>query len=153
MSASTPTRPTRPCAAEIARERWRDPPDAACYRAGMSDEPDYDPKAVRVELERRRAELVALDETSRDSRGTVTLDQQSVGRLSRMDALQGQAMARAGQARAEAELQRIAAALRRLDGDDYGYCLRCDEPVAAGRLEADPSATLCIHCAEHADRH
>lgn len=114
---------------------------------------DIDIEALRARLLARREQLTEDRAQREAAASTVELDQTRTGRLTRMDALQGQAMARAGQARAEAELQRIAAALRRLDGEDYGYCLRCDEPVAAGRLEADPSATLCIHCAELADRH
>ena len=78
---------------------------------------------------------------------TVVLDQSSVGRLSRMDALQGQAMAQASQRRRVDQLRRIAAALARIDSGDYGYCLDCDEEIAPGRLAGDPAVTLCIECA------
>ncbi len=118
----------------------------------MSDEPDYDPAEVRAALERQRAELLELDESSRDARGTVTLDQQSVGRLSRMDALQGQAMAKAAGRRREAAIQRIDAALARLDSGDYGYCVSCDEPIGTKRLASDPAVPTCVTCAAGARR-
>lgn len=125
------------------RERF----DSSCYSGIMSDEPQFDEKAVRAELLRRREELLTLDETSRESRNPVTLDQQSVGRLSRMDALQGQAMALETNRRREAEIKRIDAALERLDSGDYGYCLSCDEPIAPKRLEFDPATPTCVDCA------
>lgn len=75
------------------------------------------------------------------------LDQQSVGRLSRMDALQVQAMAKAEQVRRDTRLQRVNAALKRLDDDIFGECVRCGEIIDDKRLDADPAATLCIACA------
>ncbi|MFQ5622358.1 MAG: TraR/DksA family transcriptional regulator [Paracoccaceae bacterium] len=94
----------------------------------------------------RLAELAALSEVSEDSRGTVTLDQQSVGRLSRMDALQQQAMASATEARRERERQSLRAALQRLDAGEFGYCETCGEDIARKRLQLNPAATRCIDC-------
>lgn len=98
-----------------------------------------------------RDELLQVEESSREAASTVELDQTRVGRLSRMDALQGQAMSKATQQRRQIELQRIATALRRIESGDYGYCLECDEEIAPARLEIDPAATLCINCASKKD--
>ena len=94
-----------------------------------------------------QAGLSALQDTGDEATKVVELDQTSVGRLSRMDALQGQAMSRERGRRRSLELQKIAAALRRIDAGGYGYCLACDEPIAPQRLELDPAVTLCIDCA------
>ena len=102
---------------------------------------------MRSVLEDRLAVLRAAGESTADSRAPVELDQQSVGRLSRMDALQVQAMAQASETRRRDEVRRIEAALARIDADDYGYCLRCGDDIAPARLEADPTATVCITCA------
>ncbi len=104
-------------------------------------------RIIREKLLARRDELHTLSDISAEARDTVELDQQSVGRLSRMDALQQQAMARANDRQRIAELNRIDAALRRLDEDDYGYCLECGEDIAEKRLDIDPAASLCIRCA------
>ena len=96
----------------------------------------------------RRKDLEALLKTGSDSAKTVELDQSRVGRLSRMDALQSQAMQQENNRRRDQELKRIASALQRIAEDDYGYCLRCDQPIAEPRLEYDPSVTLCIQCAK-----
>jgi DnaK suppressor protein len=88
-----------------------------------------------------------MAQTGREAAGVVELDQSKVGRLSRMDALQAQAISQERERRREQELQRIVAALQRIDSGDYGYCLECDEPIAQPRLELDPAVTLCIQCA------
>ncbi|HEY5791443.1 MAG TPA: TraR/DksA C4-type zinc finger protein [Gammaproteobacteria bacterium] len=108
--------------------------------------------ALRTQLIARRAEIENLDATTSDAASTVELDQARVGRLSRMDALQGQAMAQETLRRHKLERNRIDAALRRIDDGSFGDCLGCGEPIAAARLAADPSATLCLECAERAER-
>lgn len=106
-----------------------------------------DHEAARKLLLERRDELTALSEMSADSRDAVALDQQSVGRLSRMDAMQAQAMAKASERQRRAELSRIDAALRRIDQDEYGDCLKCGEEIAPERLRVDPAAAFCVDCA------
>jgi DnaK suppressor protein len=102
---------------------------------------------MRDRLLKLRAELQAIAETADESAAVVELDQTKVGRLSRMDALQAQAMAKASGERREQMLRKIEAALKRIDNDEYGYCRECDEPINPKRLEFDPTAVLCIDCA------
>lgn len=117
----------------------------------MSTRKDIDREALRAKLLARRAELEADDAATAEDRAPVSLDQQAVGRLSRMDALQVHAMAEATHERRLAELKRIAAALARMDDGDYGYCVACDAKIAAKRLELDPAVPTCIKCAEKAE--
>ncbi len=98
-------------------------------------------------LQAEAATLVHAQAETRDNRAPVTLDQQSVGRLSRMDAMQQQAMAQAQDARRTARLRAIEAALKRLAGDDFGYCDACGEFIGLPRLTLDPTLTRCIGCA------
>lgn len=100
-------------------------------------------------LIKMRDELDALSVISAESRKPVELDQTSVGRLSRMDALQGQAMQLETERRRDIERQRINAALERIETGEYGYCTICDEDIALKRLENDPSAPNCIDCQRH----
>jgi DnaK suppressor protein len=104
-------------------------------------------KQARETLIARREELESLSEGSAEARETVTLDQASVGRLSRMDAIQQQAMAQATERQRAVEISRIGKALERLDEDEYGICAECGEDVSEKRLEIDPAATHCIKCA------
>ena len=115
---------------------------------------DSSPDLERVKrrlLERRDA-LLEVAESGEEAEGTVTLDQSRVGRLSRMDALQAQAMAKESGRRRRLELQRIGAALKRIEDGEYGYCLTCGEEIAEDRLTVDPSASQCIDCADKSER-
>ncbi len=100
---------------------------------------------LRGLLEAEQANLeaqLADDDASRP----VELDQQSVGRVSRVDAIQQQQMALAGRQQAERQLQLVRRALARCEREEYGYCLQCGEPIAAARLEAQPFVELCLEC-------
>ncbi len=92
-------------------------------------------------------EIEALSAQAKDNRKPVALDQQSVGRLSRMDSLQVQAMDQAAEQQRRKSIIRIDAALGRLEAGDFGYCASCDDPIAKKRLDFDPSTPLCINCA------
>jgi DnaK suppressor protein len=94
-----------------------------------------------------RRELESIAASSGDSAAVVELDQSKVGRLSRMDAMQAQAMAQASGQRREAMLRNIEAALNRIDDGSYGLCRDCDEPINPKRLEFDPTTLRCIECA------
>lgn len=102
---------------------------------------------ARKALLARQEALAQEDAANADSRDTVELQQDSVGRLSRMDALQQQAMAQATERRRGAERARIKAALERIDEGEWGYCLNCGEEIAEARLRHDPSIPTCIKCA------
>ena len=101
----------------------------------------------RARLEAERAALDAEDSLGAEGQKTVELDQSAVGRLSRMDALQGQAMAKATGARRAARRQRIAAALARMEVGEFGFCTECGEEIAPARLDLDPTVPSCIGCA------
>lgn len=107
---------------------------------------------ARGRLLELQAELEAATEDAEGSAAIVELDQSKVGRLSRMDAMQAQAMAKASGQRREATLRRIGAALKRLDDGDYGLCTECDEPINPKRLDVDPTLLLCIDCASRTEK-
>jgi DnaK suppressor protein len=93
-------------------------------------------------------ELLGVTQSAKDLSRPVDLDQTSIGRLSRMDAMQNQAMALESKRRREIQLNRIRAALERLKEGEYGYCAVCDEEINIRRLEFDPANPFCVTCAE-----
>lgn len=103
-------------------------------------------------IETQIAELIDLSEESREAQAPVELDQTRQGRLSRMDAMQGQAMARATDARRRQQISALKAALARIDAGEFGECMECAEPIAAARLASNPAITLCIDCASARER-
>lgn len=102
---------------------------------------------LRARLQGLRLELEQEERDSASDRSPVELDQTSVGRLSRMDEMQVQAMALAVQSRRKSELARVIAALERIDSDEFGFCDTCGEEIAPARLEHNPAVTTCIGCA------
>ncbi len=106
---------------------------------------------MRERLLTLKGELLSIAASSEDSSAVVELDQSKVGRLSRMDAMQAQAMAQASSLRREATIRKIDAALKRLDDGGFGICRSCDEPINPKRMAFDPTATQCIDCAELAE--
>ncbi|MEQ9348206.1 MAG: TraR/DksA family transcriptional regulator [Thalassospira sp.] len=115
----------------------------------MTDRKDIDLAGLRVRLEERRADILAHSEHSENHRKPVELDQQAVGRLSRMDALQNQQMHLEQERRRAAELSRIEKTLTRMENDAYGHCHNCGDPIETKRLEFDPTTPLCVECANH----
>ena len=106
-----------------------------------------DIKRLRQSIMNEIADLDRLRGQARDSCAPVPLDQQPVGRLSRMDAMQQQAMQIANDARRQQRHTALLAALKLMDAGDYGYCQKCDEMIGVGRLMIDPAVTLCVDCA------
>jgi DnaK suppressor protein len=103
---------------------------------------------LRGLLEAERGDLLHLMSDSAGRTSTVELDPAREGRVSRVDALQQQNMAKAGRRRAESKLERIEAALERLAADPemFGWCPDCGEPIPWRRLCAVPESVLCVPC-------
>jgi DnaK suppressor protein len=95
-----------------------------------------------------RDELASIGQAESDAKHPVELDQSRVGRLSRMDALQVQAMSVESFRRKKLQRQRVEAALTRIAKDEFGLCLECGEEINPKRLEFDPTFLVCIDCAE-----
>jgi DnaK suppressor protein len=104
-------------------------------------------EAIRARLRAERAALEQASAGTAELRAPVDADEQSVGRLSRMDSLQVQAMALATEERRRQRIARIDAALKRLDQGRYGECVVCGEAIAPKRLELDPAVPTCVRCA------
>ena len=102
---------------------------------------------LTTELRDLRGELQSTLEPLKDAARTVDLDE-PIGRLTRVDALQQQSMAKANRQSTQVRLQQVAAALKRAAVGNYGYCLDCDEPIGLARLQVRPEAFLCITCQE-----
>ena len=75
----------------------------------------------------------------------VSLDE-PIGRLSRMDAMQQQQMAKANRDAHRVTLARVNAALRRLEEKTFGECVECGEYIPEPRLRARPEAPFCVNC-------
>jgi DnaK suppressor protein len=116
----------------------------------MTKRKDINLQALKKKLLAHRQDILNDAASSEASRQPVQLDQTSIGRLSRIDSIQFQSMALETDRRRQVELQQIKAALKRIDEDDFGECKICGAFIKAMRLEINPSATICIDCANRA---
>lgn len=114
----------------------------------MAKKTKTDVKALKKRLKEMRKLVEELSQVTEEARQPVVLDQTSVGRLSRMDALQTQAMQLETERRRSIEILRIDAALQRISEGEFGYCLSCGIEIEPKRLNNDPTAPTCFDCAE-----
>ena len=99
---------------------------------------------------RLEAELAEIDNLSTENAAwsaPVELDQQSVGRVSRIDAMQAQAMAQAVERRRGIRRVALQQAMKRIAEGEFGYGIDCGEDIAPGRLDVDPAFATCVRCA------
>jgi DnaK suppressor protein len=109
-------------------------------------------KEIEARLHAMQRGLLAEKERAAEDIAPVELDQSRVGRLSRMDDIQRQAMAQELDRRRDVQLQRIEGAFQRLENDTYGLCSKCGKTINERRLEFDPTVFFCIDCAQRAER-
>ena len=100
----------------------------------------------RQDLERELSRLKRSMGASERASEVVELDQTAVGRLSRMDSLQSQSMAKSLQEREQVTLALILEALRRVEEGAYGLCVDCGSPISIGRLTVFPESRECAVC-------
>ena len=98
-------------------------------------------------LRKKLEDLLQASAATVNDRKPVELDQQSVGRLSRMDAMQQQAMAAAQDSRRHGRIRAVEAAIQRIDAEEFGWCDSCGEFIGQRRLELDPTIMRCRDCA------
>ena len=94
------------------------------------------------ELER----LVGEKDKAGDDVAPVSPDK-AIGRLSRLDSMQIQEMAKDAQRRREKRIQDLRKALERMDAGIYGTCDKCSEWIDYERLKVQPEAVICGACA------
>ncbi len=98
-------------------------------------------------ISRRLVEIETELQDLEQSTETISPDV-SIGRLSRLDAMQHQQIALSEKRRIEEERNRLHEAQRRLIAGTYGNCLLCGGLIATERLEIQPAAVSCVPCAQ-----
>jgi len=72
----------------------------------------------------------------------------SIGRVSRMDAINNKSVVEAALRQAESKLAGLKYALTKVDSPDFGTCQRCQNPIPVKRLLLMPQSRYCVHCAQ-----
>ncbi len=106
---------------------------------------------VLFALKHLQKEVLASLELGEASCSTVELDQNKVGRLSRMDAMQQQAMNLASQQVLRQRLIDINKAIEAVNEGDYGFCHECGNTISAERLSIKPETLWCVSCMQKSE--
>lgn len=106
----------------------------------------------RAALDQLKLDLKSQLAANANAAKPVELDQTAVGRISRVDAMQHQAMAQATRQAMLIQVQQCDAALQAIARGEYGVCRKCDAPIGIKRLTVKPEAPFCLSCQGAADR-
>ena len=71
----------------------------------------------------------------------------SIGRVSRMDAINNKSVVDAALRTKRAKLTKLKVALNKIDDDNFGNCAMCNNPIQPMRLMFMPESTRCVRCA------
>lgn len=71
----------------------------------------------------------------------------SIGRVSRMDAINNKSVNEASLRQAEIKLGNLKRVLDRFGTEDFGVCLKCKQSIPVGRILIRPQSLLCVNCA------
>jgi len=105
-------------------------------------------EGLRLQLQQKKDELgLRLDRITQNVRRGLNADSKEQAKE-----LEDSEVVDALGNEARAELNKVAAALGRMDNGEFGYCVECGEKIEHGRLEAHPYADECIECAEFDER-
>ena len=109
----------------------------------MTDQEKDELKSIIDEqIESTKEEIIELIELTKP----ITLDN-SIGRLSRMDAINNKTINEKALRDKKQTLQKLGRALERYDDGKLGTCLKCGEEIPFGRLKIMPYTTRCVKCA------
>ncbi len=71
----------------------------------------------------------------------------SLGRVSRMDAINNKSVAEAALRTKKKKLAQMKIALGKIDDESFGLCANCKHPIQQARLIFMPESTKCVRCA------
>jgi DnaK suppressor protein len=72
----------------------------------------------------------------------------SIGRVSRMDAINNKSVVEAALRSARARLSKLEIALTKVDDPSFGICSMCGNPIPIPRLMFMPESSRCVRCAD-----
>lgn len=101
---------------------------------------------VKSKIEEEITKTKALIAEYKEQSKPVTLDN-SIGRISRMDAINNKSITESALRQAETKLSKLNAALDNIDKPDFGLCIKCKQSIPLGRILLMPESNKCVHCA------
>jgi DnaK suppressor protein len=72
----------------------------------------------------------------------------AIGRISRMDAINNKSVNQLALTNAEVKLNNLKIALKNINDNDFGICIKCKKPIPLGRILLRPQSITCVNCAQ-----
>ena len=99
-------------------------------------------KLVRNEIGKTKESIDEYKELSKPESPDV-----AIGRVSRMDAINNRSVLLAALRKSEDKLIALERVLEKIDTDDFGICVKCNQPIPLGRILIRPQSLFCVRCA------
>lgn len=99
-------------------------------------------KKIEAEIERTKASISEYKEQAEPMAPDV-----AIGRVSRMDAINNRSVVLAALRKAEEKLIALTRVHEKIDGEDFGICLKCKNEIPLRRILIRPESLLCVGCA------
>lgn len=97
---------------------------------------------IKEEIEKTEQLIADYKEQSKP----VSLDN-SIGRISRMDAINNKSITESALRQAEHKLTKLEQAMDKVGTKDFGICIKCRQPIPLGRILLMPESNRCVNCA------
>lgn len=104
-------------------------------------------QSVRKEIDLRIAKMKKTIERLHEQIKPIEVNDGSIGRVTRMDAIQQKSMLEANLRSAEELLSNLERALDNLDKPFFGICAKCQRQIPLERILVIPETRFCVNCA------
>lgn len=101
---------------------------------------------IRHKIDEEIAKTNRLIVDYKEQSKPVSLDN-SIGRISRMDAINNKSITESALRQAEAKLSKLNQAKDNIGKPDFGKCIKCKQPIPIGRILLMPESNKCVNCA------
>ena len=94
-------------------------------------------------ISKSKLEILDLEEMS-----APVSPENSIGRISRMDAINNKSVVEAALRNKREKLSKLKVALSKIDTPGFGLCAMCKQPIQEARLIFLPESSRCVRCAD-----
>ncbi|SNS83045.1 transcriptional regulator, TraR/DksA family [Ekhidna lutea] len=101
---------------------------------------------IRKKIEEEISKTTQLITDYKDQSKPITLDN-SIGRISRMDAINNKSITESALRQAESKLSKLHQAMDNIGKPDFGLCIKCKQQIPIGRILLMPESNKCVNCA------
>lgn len=99
-------------------------------------------ESIQIKIVETKQKIIALEEVTQP-----ISPENSIGRVSRMDAINNKSVSEAALRQAKKQLASLKVALTKIDQSSFGVCTNCKKPIQKARLLFLPESNKCVRCA------